>query len=81
MGHISRYCTKPRNRTAQARAVEVDDDSKTLGQTLQVAQAIMDQRSPQQKADEWLARVAGEEDNINDLVLQALWKQEDFQGA
>jgi hypothetical protein len=62
--------------------VEVDDNSsEASGQTLRVARAIADQRSSQQKADEWLARVAGEEDEVKDLVLQALWKKEDFQNA
>jgi hypothetical protein len=60
--------------------VEVDDSSKTSGQTRRVARAIANQ-TLQQKADEWLAKVANEEDDVKDLVLQALWKKEDFQDA
>jgi hypothetical protein len=35
-------------------------------------------RSAQQKARDWLQGVADEEDNVKDLVMQELWKKEDF---
>ena len=47
----------------------------------QVACAITDDRMDKQKAQDWLGGVAAENDNIKDMVLQDLWKNEDFLGA
>jgi hypothetical protein len=41
----------------------------------------VDDHIPQQKAQDWLTGVANEDDNIKDLVMQDLLKQDDFQGA
>jgi hypothetical protein len=35
----------------------------------------------QQKAHDWLSRVASEGDDVKDIVMQELWRKEDFQGA
>ena len=48
---------------------------------IQVARAVADTRNPQQKAQDWLNGVAGESDEVKDMVLQQLWKKEDFQNA
>jgi hypothetical protein len=51
------------------------------------ARSIVDDRSvveghtPQQKAQAWLEGVAEELDEVKDLVMQQLWKREDFQSA
>jgi hypothetical protein len=37
--------------------------------------------TPQQKAQDWLSGVAEEEDEVKDLVMQQLWKREDFQNV
>jgi hypothetical protein len=47
----------------------VDDHSVVEGHTLQ------------QKAQAWLEGVAEEPDEVKDLVMQQLWKREDFQSA
>ena len=47
----------------------------------QVACAITDDCTNEQKAKDWLGGVAAENDNIKDMVLQDLWKNEDFFGA
>jgi hypothetical protein len=39
------------------------------------------ERRPQQKAHDWLSGVAEENDEVKDLVMQELWKKEDFQNA
>jgi plasmid stability protein len=38
-------------------------------------------RSAQQKARDWLQGVVDEEDDVKDLVMQELWKKEDFPNA
>ena len=47
----------------------------------QVTRAITDDRTDEQKAKDWLGGVAAENDNVKDMVLQDLWKNEDFLGA
>jgi hypothetical protein len=37
--------------------------------------------TPQQKAQAWLEGVAEEPNEVKDLVMQQLWKREDFQNA
>ena len=36
---------------------------------------------PKQRAADWLAGVAAEEDDVKDMILQDLWKKEGFQDA
>ena len=47
----------------------------------QVAHTIADERTDEQKAKDWLRGVAAENDNVKDMVLQDLWKNEDFLGT
>jgi hypothetical protein len=42
---------------------------------------ITDGRTPQQKATDWLVGVANEDNSVKDIVMQELWKKEDFQSA
>ena len=44
----------------------------------QVAHTIADDRTDEQKAKDWLGGIAAENDNVKDMVLQDLWKNEDF---
>jgi hypothetical protein len=46
-----------------------------------MAQQIVNDQTNQQKAQDWLAGVAGQSDKVKDLVMQELWRKEDFQGA
>ena len=48
---------------------------------IQVAQTVVDACNSQQKAQDWLNGVAGESDKVKDMILQQLWKKEDFQSA
>ena len=44
----------------------------------QVACTITNDRTDEQKAKDWLGGVAAENNNVKDMVLQDLWKNEDF---
>jgi hypothetical protein len=88
-GHFARDCRQKRNnqgpsgpprntpiptRTRQIRQEEsnirvVDDRS------------VADDRTPQQRATDWLTSVADEHDDVKDIVMQELWGKEDFQNA
>ena len=48
---------------------------------IQVAHAVADTCIPQQKAQDWLNGVVAENDEVKDMVLQQLWKKEDFQST
>ena len=48
-------------------------------QEVQVART--DTRPPQQRASNWLHGVAGEDDEVKDLILKDLWMKEGFQNA
>jgi hypothetical protein len=43
--------------------------------------SIIEERTLQQKAQAWLEGVTEEPDKVKDLVMQQLWKREDFQNA
>ena len=43
----------------------------------QVAWAVADNRTSQQRADDWLDGVAKEGDEVKDMVLHGLWRKED----
>ena len=47
----------------------------------QVAHAAVDNCTDEQKAKEWLGGVVVENNNVKDMVLQDLWKNEDFLSA
>jgi hypothetical protein len=73
-GHISRYCTQEHpNCTrdsrhpgpSQARAVVVEADSPT----------------PLKRANTWLCGVGGESEEVKNMILQMMWKSEDFLDA
>jgi hypothetical protein len=73
-GHISRYCTQERpNHTRdlrrpgplQARAVVAETDGPTL----------------LERANTWLRRVGGESEEVKNMILQMMWKSEDFPDA
>ena len=75
---------------SNARSTYVDTDvaSESLyydteqGQgDFQVVSAITNDCTDEQKAKDWLGGVAAENDNVKDMVLQDLWKNEDFLGT
>ena len=53
-------------------------DAEQVQGDFQVVHTIADECTDEQKAKDWLGGVAAENDNIKDMVLQDLWKNEDF---
>jgi hypothetical protein len=43
--------------------------------------SVADDRTPHQRATDWLSGVADENDEVKDIVMQELWGEEDFQNA
>jgi hypothetical protein len=43
--------------------------------------SVADNRTPHQRAMDWLSGVAEENDKVKDVVMQELWGKEDFQNA
>jgi hypothetical protein len=43
--------------------------------------SVADDRTPQQRATDWLSGVADEEDDVKDIIMQELMGREDFQNA
>ena len=82
-GHIARYC--PQHRWNQPGGSKTHftqaHDYYEQEEPIQVARTVADTRNPQQKAQDWLNGVAGESDEVKDMVLQQLWKKEDFQNT
>jgi hypothetical protein len=56
------------------RARQTPEEEGTIRSTTET-------RTPQQRATEWLSRVADEEDDVKDIVMQELMGREDFQNA
>jgi hypothetical protein len=82
-GHFKRDCRQPLKHNpyyqgqGPSRTKQVEAEPKSA----HIAHNIVDDRTDQQKAQDWLQGVAGESDNIKDLVMQQLWRREDFQNA
>jgi hypothetical protein len=73
-GHISCYCTQGRaNR---------NKDSRHLG-TLQARTLTteVDGTTPLERANTWLWGVGGESEEVKNMILQTMWKNEDFPDA
>ena len=56
-------------------------DAEQNQEDFQVARVVTDNHTNEQKAKDWLRGVAAENDNVKDMVLQDLWKNEDFLSA
>ena len=64
-GHISRYCPQKRKDKARARAVQEGPAEQTA----------------LERANTWLRGVGGEDDEVKNLILQTMGKDEDFPSA
>jgi hypothetical protein len=73
-GHISRYCTQghtnhnkdsKRPGTSQARTLATEGEGTT----------------PLERANTWLQGVGGESEEVKNMILQTMWKNEDFPDA
>jgi hypothetical protein len=65
----------PRSNNSQGHHTETDEYEQTARVT------TVDNRTAQQKATDWLTGVANKGDNVKDIVMQTLWKGEDFPNA
>jgi hypothetical protein len=88
-GHFKRDCREPLKRNPYYQPGQGPSRTRqgNTEEEYYAARSIVDDRSvaetrtPQQKAQDWLSGVAEEEDEVKDLVMQQLWKREDFQNV
>jgi hypothetical protein len=68
----------PRNNQGPVRAWQTQNESN-----IRVVddRSVANDRTPQQRASDWLTGVADENDDVKDMVMQELWGKEDFQNA
>jgi hypothetical protein len=69
--HISCYCTQRcTNRTQDAR--------RPGPLQARAVAAKVDGITPLERANTWLHRVGGESEEVKNMILQTMWKNEDF---
>jgi hypothetical protein len=88
-GHFARDCRQkrnnqgpsgpPRNNRAPMHARQVRQEESNI--RVVDDRSVADDRTPQQRATDWLTSVADEHDDVKDIVMQELWGKEDFQNA
>jgi hypothetical protein len=88
-GHFARDCRQkrnnqgpsgpPRNNQAPMRARQIRQEESNI--RVVDDRSVADNRTPQQRATDWLTSVADEHDDVKDIVMQELWGKEDFQNA
>jgi len=79
-GHFSCNCLQHtwNKNQSQGRDAVVDDHSIDEEQIIMVQSSM---QTPQQSANAWLHGVANKHEEVRDLVMRDLLRQEDFQGA
>jgi hypothetical protein len=88
-GHFARDCRQKRNNQGPSgppRNTQVPTRTRQVRQeesNIRVVddRSVADDRTPQQRATDWLTSVADEHDDVKDIVMQELWGKEDFQNA
>jgi hypothetical protein len=80
------FCDKPSHFARDCRQKRYGNQGPSRTRQTQEEEAvttrqIADERTPQQRATDWLSGVADEDDSVKDIVMQELWKKEDFQNA
>jgi hypothetical protein len=89
-GHFKRDCRQPPKQNpyyrqnqgpSHTRQANTSEDGFYTVHSIVDNCSIIEGRTLQQKAQAWLEGVAEEPDKVKDLVMQQLWKQEDFQNA
>jgi hypothetical protein len=66
---------------SRTRQGHTNEDNYYAARSIVDDRSNVGERTPQQKAHDWLSGVAEENDEVKDLVMQELWKKEDFQNA
>jgi hypothetical protein len=88
-GHFARDCRQKRNNQGPSgppRNTQIPTRTRQIRQeesNIRVVddRSVADDRTPQQRANDWLTSVADEHDDVKDIVMQELWGKEDFQNA
>jgi hypothetical protein len=88
-GHFARDCRQKRNNqgpSGPSRNYQAPTRTRQIKQeesNIRVVddRSVADDRTPQQRATDWLTSVADEHDDVKDIVMQELWGKEDFQNA
>jgi hypothetical protein len=88
-GHFARDCRQKRNNqgpSGPSRNYQAPTRTRQIKQeesNIRVVddRSVADDRTPQQRATDWLTSVANEHDDVKDIVMQELWGKEDFQNA
>jgi hypothetical protein len=89
-GHFKRDCRQPLRQNpfyrqnqgpSHTRQVETEEDGLYAARSIVDDCSVIEGCTPQQKAQAWLEGVAEEPDEVKDLVMQQLWRREDFQNA
>jgi hypothetical protein len=88
-GHFARDCRQKRNNQGPSgppRNTQIPTRARQTRQeegNIRVVddRSVADDRTPQQRANDWLTSVADEHDDVKDIVMQELWGKEDFQNA
>jgi hypothetical protein len=88
-GHFARDCQQKRNNQGTGgppRNTQIPTRTRQIRQeesNIRVVddRSVADDRTPQQRATDWLTSVADEHDDVKDIVMQELWGKEDFQNA
>jgi hypothetical protein len=65
----------------RVRQAEAEEDGLYAARSIVDDRSVVEGRTSQQKAQAWLEGVAEEPDEVKDLVMQQLWRREDFQNA
>jgi hypothetical protein len=88
-GHFARDCQQKRNNQGPSgppcntqtpmRARQIRQEESNI--RVVNDRSVADDRTPQQRANDWLTSVADEHDDVKDIVMQELWGKEDFQNA
>jgi hypothetical protein len=89
-GHFKRDCRQPVRQNPfyrqnqgppRVRQADAEEDGLYAARSIVDDRSVIEGRTPQQKAQAWLEGVAEEPDEVKDLVMQQLWRREDFQNA
>jgi hypothetical protein len=88
-GHFKRDCRQPLRQNpyrqnqglSRTRQADAEDDGLYAARSIVDDRSVIGGQTPQQKAQAWLEGVAEEPDEVKDLVMQQLWRREDFQSA
>jgi hypothetical protein len=73
-GNQGPSCVYPNQTQPAMRARQTQEEEGTI-------RRVAEERTPQQRATDWLAGVADEHNNVKDIVMQELMGREDFQNT